>query len=115
MTLSEIKLTQFLMFSAAETESSPLWAPLTRTEMTRGANLCHMCPAKRTVSPTVARSSAQTWPRAGHYATKLAKQQKKQKNAAAQQHRKCNRKEQEDRSEGILTPAGATNPPGDAE
>lgn len=68
--LPEIKLTQALMFSAAETKSPPLCTPLTRAELTRGANLCHMCPAERTVSPTVARSSAQTWPRGCHYTTK---------------------------------------------
>lgn len=41
--LSEIKMIKFLRFSAAETESLVHCTSLMRTEMTQGANVCHIC------------------------------------------------------------------------
>lgn len=63
-----------MFFSCRKRIAGPGAGPLTRAEMTRrggggGTNLCHTSP----VSPPVARSSAQTWPPARRYATKLAK------------------------------------------
>lgn len=110
MTPSQLKHTQFVMFSA---ERNRILSTLqTRTEVTRGANLCRVRPAERALfshcRTLICTDTAPGLPLRSETSTTV-------QNIAARQRCKCQRKSAEDRSEGTQRRgSSSTQPPGAA-
>lgn len=110
MTPSQLKHTQFVMFSA---ERNRILSTLqTRAEVTRGANLCRVCPAERALfshcRTLICTDTAPGLPLRSETSTTV-------QNIAARQRCKCQRKSAEDRSEGTQRRgSSSTQPPGAA-